>query len=104
MKKDIKMLETQIQACKECKFATCEQCEISYTEVKAIENLISRNKKLEQENKILKNKQTKIIADSFHEKMAKKFDDDFIKKSKIKAKIEELQNEILKRILKAGDK
>ena len=45
--KDIKILETQIQACKKCKFATCEQCEISYKEVRVIENLIARNKKIE---------------------------------------------------------
>jgi hypothetical protein len=61
-----------------------------------IENLIKRNKELEQENKILKNKQTKIIADSFHEKMAKKFDDDFIPKSKVKEKIEEYKHKIEK--------
>lgn len=52
--------------------------------IEAIENLL-------EENRILKNNQTKIIADSFHEKMAEKFDEDFIPKSKIYEKIEKLK-------------
>ena len=52
--------------------------------IQAIENLL-------EENRILKNKQTKVIADSFHKKMAEKFDEDFITKSKL---IEALENGI----------
>lgn len=50
MPEDINKLQKFIDNCKNCKFATCEQCEISYTEVKAIENLIARYKELEKEN------------------------------------------------------
>lgn len=57
--------------------------------IEAIENLL-------EENRILKDNQTKIIADSFHEKMAEKFDEDFIPKYKIKEKIEKLNEEMLK--------
>lgn len=68
--------------------------ELKDTDVELIENLIKGYKELEEENKILKNKQTKVIADSFHEKMAEKFDEDFIPKSKVREKIEELEKEI----------
>ena len=96
MEEDIKILETQIQACKECKFATCEQCEISYTEVKAIENLIARNKELEEENKGLKieleiKKYCKVDELSgdliYYKNLAKEYQGSSISKSKIKEKI-----------------
>lgn len=86
MEEDIKLLESQIQTCKECKFATCEQCEISWREVKAIENLKARNKKLEYENKTLKGFVSSIYNETPEE--------DYIPKSKVKEKIEELVNKI----------
>lgn len=46
---DIEILEELIQRCKECKFACCEQCEINWKEVQAIENLIKENKKLKKQ-------------------------------------------------------
>lgn len=85
---DIKILEEFIEYVKkkdEIKF-------ISPTEIHSIEHLIARNKELEEENKLYKNKQTKIIADSFHEKMAKKFDEDFIPKSKVREILEKIEN------------
>ena len=58
-----------------------------------LRNTLELLEKLEKENEVLNNKQTKIIADSFHEKMTEKFDEDFIPKYKIKEKIEELEKE-----------
>lgn len=43
---NIEILEKIITRCKECKFATCENCEINWNEVQAIENLIQENKEL----------------------------------------------------------
>ena len=42
-----KILEQLIDRCRNCKFATCEQCEISYTEVQAIDALINKYKNLQ---------------------------------------------------------
>jgi hypothetical protein len=44
MEEDIKTLEKIINRCEECKFATCEQCEINYIEVRAIKHLIKSYK------------------------------------------------------------
>jgi hypothetical protein len=38
---DIKKLNRLIEGCKECKFAACEQCEINWTEVQAIEHILA---------------------------------------------------------------
>ena len=91
---DIKILETQIQACKECKFATCEQCEISWTEVQALQNLIARYKELEEDIKYVseekwKADETVIFLTERLENALK----DRIPKSKVQEKIEELKKE-----------
>ena len=36
----------KLLSCKECKFATCEQCEISYTDKKLIKEYISEKDKI----------------------------------------------------------
>ena len=41
---DIKTLEELINNCEECKFATCEQCEINWTKVQAIKNVLNEVK------------------------------------------------------------
>ena len=64
--------------------------------INAIENLIARNKELKQWYELFNKtnpEKMKIIADSFHEKMADKFDKEFIPKSKVREKIEELLKE-----------
>lgn len=86
MEEDIKILETQIQACKECKFATCEQCEISYTEVKTIENLIARNEELEENKKELQEYIKRYLIPKSTINLI------YIPKSKVKEKIEYLEN------------
>ena len=89
---DIKILETQIQACKECKFATCEQCEISYTEVKAIENLIARYKEVKERECIYKT--TSSCVKGLSSETLNKLND-YIPKSKAKEKEKELDDEDL---------
>ena len=46
---DIKKVNNLIERCKECKFAACEQCEISYTEVKAIAHILAEREELKSE-------------------------------------------------------
>lgn len=93
-------LEKLINRCKECKFATCEQCEISYTEVKAIEDLIARYKEYKKITEAVKLLETEKVPDDTYYVIAKtsflKGDyehllDDYIPKSKVKEKIEELK-------------
>lgn len=37
---EIKTIENIINRCSECKFATCENCEISWNEIKVIKKLL----------------------------------------------------------------
>lgn len=46
---DISRIEKIIHLCDDCKFATCEQCEINYGDVYAIKHLYEENKKLQKE-------------------------------------------------------
>lgn len=48
----------KILDCSECKFATCEQCEISYTEKTKIKKYIED---IEQKNKLLSNTTNELI-------------------------------------------
>ena len=68
-------------------------------DIQALENLISRNEQLEEyyknEQIVVDKIKYKIIADSFHEKMAKKFDEDFIPKSRVEEKIEEIKKDVI---------
>jgi hypothetical protein len=97
----IKILEEIINRCEKCNFATCEQCEINWTEVQAIESLIKRNKELEEENK----EKAKMITDqdrnlqisyySLQELFKlREYKNNSIQKSIIKEKIEELNKQI----------
>lgn len=78
---DVKILEDFIEA-----YKIAEEV-LDGEVIQAIENLIARNKELEQWYELFNKtnpEKMKIIADSFHEKMADKFD---------KEKIEELKNQ-----------
>ena len=69
MEENIKVLEELINKCKECKFATCEQCEINWKQVQAIENLIKRNKELEEKvNKYEKQIDLEWVENNYIEK------------------------------------
>lgn len=41
---EIKIIENIINRCSECKFATCENCEISWNEIKVIKKLLIKYK------------------------------------------------------------
>lgn len=49
----IDTLSRLIDRCKECKFATCENCEISWNEVQSIKGLLDLYKELKERNKYL---------------------------------------------------
>lgn len=83
---NIEILEKLVERCKECKFACCEQCEINWKEVQAIENLIKENKELKEELKFTK---SQIPIDKIFYYSYK----DFISKDKVKEKIEELEKQ-----------
>ena len=54
MSEDEKIIEDIkeiINRCKECKFATCEQCEINWTQIKTVEHLLDLYNKEKEENK-----------------------------------------------------
>ena len=78
-------LQKIVNRCKECKFATCEQCEISWKEVHAIESLIKTNEELLHKVNELTKENVKI-CDTVNQ--------DFIRKSRVKEKIEEWDKSI----------
>jgi len=56
MSEDEKIIEDIkeiINRCKECKFATCEQCEINWTQIKTVEHLLDLYNKEKEKNKEL---------------------------------------------------
>lgn len=69
---EIKTIENVINRCSECKFATCENCEISWNEIKVIKKLLIKYKL-----------QRKQINDAF--------DRGWIHKDKIREKIAQLE-------------
>lgn len=87
MEEDIDKLQKLIDRCKECKFATCEQCEINWTEVQAIQNLIAKYKELE---KHYQHEQEYINGEVFSVKQMHYIEDNYINKLKVKEKLEEL--------------
>lgn len=87
MEEDIDKLQKLIDRCKECKFATCEQCEINWTEVQAIQNLIAKYKELE---KHYQHEQEYINGEVFSVKQMHYIEDNYIDKLKVKEKLEEL--------------
>ena len=54
--KDIKRIECLIEKCKQCKLNACITCDICWSEVQAIENLLSRLKTVERMNDVLADK------------------------------------------------
>lgn len=107
---NIEILEKLVERCKECKFACCEQCEINNIQVKAIENLLLELKGIkidlklqetENENLIKENKELKKENLELHKEINQRIklklenercaDKDFIPKSKVKEKIEQLK-------------
>lgn len=93
-------LQKLIDRCNQCKFATCENCDISWNEVKAIENLIKENKELKVITDGIKVLETDNVPDDTYYVITKRdflngsyknLLDDYIPKSKIKEKIEELE-------------
>jgi hypothetical protein len=47
-------LKRLVARCKECKFATCENCEINWNEVQAIETILDLYNKEKEDNKLYK--------------------------------------------------
>lgn len=89
MEEDIKIIEQFLMGNKCCEDCTekCVDCYIEYEEVQAVARLIKGYRELEEENK-------KIIQGKFREVADKNsyIKDMYIPKSKIKEKIEEIQN------------
>ena len=50
---DIKRIECLIEKCKQCKLNACITCDICWSEVQAIENLLNRLKTAERMNDVL---------------------------------------------------
>ena len=73
--------------CSNCKFSTCEQCEINHNEVQALNTILSDYKRVLKENEELKN----FTSSIFNENIEK----DFIPVQKIKDKIEEYKKMLL---------
>ena len=82
-KEEVKFL---ISRCNECKFATCENCEINWKQVQAIEKLQKENDNLNKKNKryekYLKNKD--IEQEKVLEYIETEKERDYISKDKIR--------------------
>ena len=87
MEEDIKRVENLIKKCDECKLKECINCEISWTDIVAVRRLVDAYKEIEEENKIFALEGSNIAL-KIH------IDKNYISKSKIKEKIEELTQEI----------
>ena len=90
---DIKKLNRLIEGCKECKFAACEQCEINWTEVQAIEHILAEreeDKKRIEELEVLKDdlKDKRIVYVDTPE-----FAENYIPKQKVKEELEKAKKE-----------
>jgi hypothetical protein len=104
MKEDLRVLDNIVGKCKECKFATCEQCEINWKQVQAIENLIKGYKDLEEKNKKQKehieninkrNSNQRIQLKLLQQHRFKKYVmSNYIEKSKVREKIEEYEDKL----------
>lgn len=62
-KGDLERIEKITSLCDNCKFAACEQCEISWNDIQAIKHLYEENQKLREENKAVWSKNTEIEYD-----------------------------------------
>lgn len=85
IKQNIERLENLTQRCKECKFATCEQCEINWNDIQSIENVLAE---LEPIRKL--GIPSKTLVAEFER--LENIEDKWVQK--IKAKIEELEKQI----------
>lgn len=92
----MKGLERLIKKCDECKLNECINCEISWEEVQKIKKLVARVTELEED--IEKEKTHYEFARDLIERyynlvntIFKMYSDNFIPKSKIREKIEELK-------------
>lgn len=66
MEEDIKRINCLIERCKQCKLNECITCDICWSEVQAIENLINRNKELEEKNTKLQEKNEELKEENEH--------------------------------------
>lgn len=71
--KDIEILKELTEKCNACKFATCEQCEINWTQIQAISNVVSELESYkgkiihlsdEEYNRVIENAQKDIKKES----------------------------------------
>lgn len=60
---DIKTLEELINNCEECKFATCEQCEINWRKVQAIKNVLNEVKDYQNHKKYHCEQLEKVLSE-----------------------------------------
>ena len=92
MEENIKRVEHLIERCNQCKSNACITCDICWSEVQAIENLLKGYKELEEENKTLTDEymiQKHLINADFLK--------DYIPISVIQNKLDKLEHEKFKR-------
>lgn len=61
MDEDIKILENIIKKCKECNLNECVQCEYCYSDIQALEHILSDYKRVLKENEELKDKYAAFV-------------------------------------------
>lgn len=91
---DIEVLENIINRCEKCKLPECINCEISWNEVQALENLIKGYR--EKEEKLIDER----ILTQYMQNNIKGYQEELensIPKLKIKEKIEELKDMIIEK-------
>ena len=81
IEKDIRKINNLIERCKECKFATCEQCEINWTEVKAIAHILAEREEDKKKIEELEKKNREILNSKIGIDLSY---DDYIPKQKVK--------------------
>lgn len=96
---DIKILEKMITNFYELKGNEYKindlYCQFKYKHFRALQNLIARYKELEKENENLRDTNKKLYEMGQRQAMQILIEDDYIPKSKVKEKIEEINNEKL---------
>ena len=96
MSEDEKIIEDIkeiINRCKECKFATCEQCEINWTQIKTVEHLLDLYNKEKEKNKELEEERKQFYeGELYTAKQLKNIEKDRKKYFIHKSKIEELRD------------
>lgn len=85
MEEEFKRIECLIERCNQCKLNACITCDICWSEVQAIENLIKAYRELEEENARIG------MLNLVQEDMIKELENNYIPKSKIQEKKEELE-------------